>query len=133
VRGLRPLQGVDTEFLLDVLLAREELGSTGIGEGIAIPHARNPIVLRTQEPMIALGFLATPVDFGALDGQPVHTVFTMIAPTIRVHLSLLSRLSMALRAPAWREVLAARAREGEIIATLRQLEAGWAAQPAATR
>lgn len=126
VRAMRLPEGLDTEFVLDVLLAREQLGSTGIGEGIAIPHARNPIVMHVQKPLIALAFLAAPVDFGALDGQPVHTVFTMITPTIRVHLSLLSRLSLALRAEPWRQVIAARADRNQILGTLREVEAGWA-------
>lgn len=132
VRSMRLPEGLDTEFILDVLLAREELGSTGIGDGIAIPHARNPIVMRVQKPLIALAFLAAPVDFGALDGQPVHTVFTMITPTVRVHLSLLSRLSLALRAEPWRQAIAARADRDQILGTLRHVEAGWA-QPSADK
>ncbi|NLF19332.1 MAG: PTS transporter subunit EIIA [Lentisphaerae bacterium] len=114
---------LDRDFILDVLLAREELGSTGIGDGLAIPHARNPIVMRVERPLIALAFLATPVDFGAMDGLPVHTVFVMITPTVRVHLSLLSRLSLALRHPTWRAVLAARSGADEILSTLRRVEA----------
>ena len=62
---------VDHEFLYQVLLAREALGSTGIGDGIAIPHVRNPIVLHLSRPTVTLCFLERPVDFGALDGQPV--------------------------------------------------------------
>ena len=62
---------VDREFLYQVLLAREALGSTGIGDGIAIPHVRNPIVLHLSRPTVTLCFLEQPVDFGALDGQPV--------------------------------------------------------------
>ena len=87
---------VDREFLCRVLVAREALGSTGIGEGIAIPHVRNPIVLHLSRPMVTLCFLEHPVDFGALDGQPVTTLFTLISPTVRAHLYLLSRLGFAL-------------------------------------
>ena len=65
-------EDVDPEFLYQVLLAREALGSTGIGDGIAIPHVRNPIVLHLSRPTVTLCFLEQPVDFGALDGQPVH-------------------------------------------------------------
>lgn len=67
---------VDRKFLLSVILARESLGSTGFGGGIAIPHVRNPIVLHIQKPMITLCFLETPVEFGAIDrkagAHPVH-------------------------------------------------------------
>jgi nitrogen PTS system EIIA component len=89
--------GVDRAFLLKVLLARESLGSTGIGNGIAIPHVRNPIVLQILRPTVTLCFMEHPIEFGALDGKPVHTLFTIISPTVRAHLNLLSRLAFALR------------------------------------
>jgi nitrogen PTS system EIIA component len=88
---------VDRKFLLSVILARESLGSTGFGGGIAIPHVRNPIVLHIPRPTITLCFLETPVEFGAIDGLPVHTLFTMVSPTVRAHLHLLSRLTYGLR------------------------------------
>ena len=71
VEVLRLPDKVDREFLLQVLLAREALESTAIGDGIAIPHVRNPIVLHVPQPIVTLCFLEAPVDFGALDGQPV--------------------------------------------------------------
>jgi PTS system nitrogen regulatory IIA component len=90
---------VDRGFLLEVILARESLGSTGFGGGIAIPHVRNPIVLHIPRPMIVLCFLDTPVEFDAIDGKPVHTLFTLISPTVRAHLHMLSRLTYGLRLP----------------------------------
>lgn len=103
---LMPLpEDVDREFLYQVLLAREAVGSTAIGEGVAIPHVRNPIVLHLQRPLIALCFLEQPISFGALDGKPVHALFTMVSPTIKAHLSLLSRLSFALRDQAFAEAI----------------------------
>ena len=74
VEVLRLPDKVDREFLLQVLLAREALESTAIGDGIAIPHVRNPIVLHVPQPVVTLCFLEAPVDFGALDGQPVQTL-----------------------------------------------------------
>ncbi|MEN6457809.1 MAG: PTS sugar transporter subunit IIA [Thermoguttaceae bacterium] len=97
---------VDRAFLLQVLLARESLGSTALGNGIAVPHVRNPIVMHISRPMITLCFLEQPIEFGALDGQPVHTLFTIVSPTIRAHLHLLARLGFALRQPAFAEVIA---------------------------
>lgn len=88
---------VDRGFLLNVLLAREEIASTGIGDGIAIPHVRNPIVLHVPQPTVSLCFLENPIDFKAIDGQPVYCLFTIVSPTVRAHLHLLSRLSFALR------------------------------------
>jgi len=91
--------------LYQVLLARENLGSTAIGDGIAIPHVRNPIVLHVQRPSITLCFLDNAIDFGALDGRPVHTLFTLISPTVRAHLRMLAIISFALREPGFKEVL----------------------------
>ena len=93
---------VDRKFLLSVILARESLGSTGFGGGIAIPHVRNPIVLHIPRPMITLCFLETPIEFGAIDGLPVHTLFTLVSPTVRAHLHLLSRLTYGLRMTQFR-------------------------------
>ena len=99
---LMPLpEMVDRHFLLQVLLARESLGSTAVGKGIALPHVRNPVVMHVARPMVTLCFLEKPVEFGALDGQPVHTLFTMLSPTVRAHLHMLACLSFALQQPAF--------------------------------
>jgi PTS system nitrogen regulatory IIA component len=96
---------VDPEFLLQVLLAREALGTTAVGDGIAIPHVRNPILVNLPTPAITLSFLEQPVDFGALDGKPVEIVFMLISPTVRIHLHLLSKLAYALRNDTFRSAL----------------------------
>lgn len=114
----------DRELLYSVLLAREALGSTGIGDGIAIPHPRNPIVLHVDRPLVTLCFLRRPVDFGAVDGQPVFALFSLISPTPKVHLHLLSRLAYALRDPQCKAAIARRAGAAEILAELRRIESG---------
>lgn len=113
---------VDRNFLYQVLLARETLGSTGIGEGIAIPHVRNPIVLHVSRPMVTLCFLERSVDFGALDGQAVSTLFTLISPTVRAHLHLLSRLGFALRDPGFKSAVIQQAPREEIFDALKRAE-----------
>jgi PTS system nitrogen regulatory IIA component len=105
VELMRLPEEVDLEFLLQVLMARETLASTGIGDGIAIPHVRNPIVLHVDKPIITLCFLEQPIDFGALDGQPVDCLFTLSSPTVRAHLHLLSRLAFALRDPEFKAAI----------------------------
>ena len=57
-------ESLDREFLAGALAAREAMGSTGIGHGIALPHVRNPIVLKIEAPIVSLALLATPIDFG---------------------------------------------------------------------
>jgi len=117
---------VDREFLYQVLLAREALGSTGLGEGIAIPHVRNPIVLHLSRPLVTLCFLERPVDFGAIDGQPVTTLFTLISPTVRAHLHLLSRLGYALRDPDFKNAILKQAARDEILEASRRVEVSMA-------
>jgi PTS system nitrogen regulatory IIA component len=113
---------VDRDFLLQVLMARESMASTGVGEGIAIPHVRNPIVLNLHQPAICLCFLERAVDFGSLDGQPVHTLFTLLSPTVRAHLFVLSRLAFLLRDPAFKAVIGRQAVREEILAAAREAE-----------
>ena len=89
-------EGTDRELLFRLFQAREAAASTGIGDGIAIPHVRNPIVLNVDQPIVSLCFLKQAVDFGALDGRPVQVLFSLICPTIRDHLQMLARLSYVL-------------------------------------
>ena len=83
--------------LVAKLEEREALASTGIGKGIAIPHPREPESLGLQTAAVAVGFLAAPIDFMAVDGQPVSLLFLLLSPGVRTHLQLLSRLSFCLR------------------------------------
>jgi PTS system nitrogen regulatory IIA component len=122
---------VDREFLLQVLLAREGLASTGIGEGIAIPHARNPIVMHVGRPLISLCFLEQPIEFGALDGQPVRALFTLISPTVRAHLHLLCRLSFALRDSEFKSLVLAQAGRDELAQSIRRISGDSATAPEA--
>jgi len=129
VEHLRLPEEVDRAFLLEMLLVREALESTGIGEGIAIPHARAPIVLHVDKPLVSLCFLEQPIDFGALDGQPVHALFTLISPTVRAHLHLLSRLSFALRNNEFKALVLAQAGRDELMQTLRRFSADLGKKP----
>jgi len=125
VRAVRLPDCVDRERLLELLVAREALSPTGIGDGIAIPHVRNPIILEVQRPTIGLCFLESPVDFHALDGRPVRCLFLLISPTIRAHLAILSRLAFALRDPGVREAVRRQGPPDEILAGMRRVESGF--------
>lgn len=115
---------LNRELLLHLFLAREASASTAIGDGIAMPHVRNPIVLHVPRPTLTLGFLARPVDFGALDGKPVHVLFSIISPTNRSHLQMISRLSFALHDSRFRETVVRQASREEILQEVRRVEAG---------
>jgi nitrogen PTS system EIIA component len=120
----------DRALVHRVLLAREALGSTGFGNGIAIPHPRNPIVLRVQKPEVAICYLDQPVDFEALDGKPVHTLVTLVSPSTRAHLHLLALIASALRDPVVAARLEERADADRIVPEVARVEAALAARRA---
>jgi len=113
---------LDPEFLLQTLLAREALGSTAIGNGIAIPHVRNPIVGQAGESAISLCFLRNPIDFDAVDGQPVTILFTLVTPNVKAHLHLLAKLAYLLHDQSFQELLHCPGSEAEIMTAIRTLE-----------
>jgi len=92
------LTGLDEREIFDTLLQRERLGSTGIGDGIAIPHGKPARIDR----LIGLfARLERPIDFEALDGQPVDIIFLLLAPESAGadHLKALARVARLLRQP----------------------------------
>jgi PTS system nitrogen regulatory IIA component len=116
-------EGIDRELILRLFLAREASASTAIGGGIAVPHVRNPVVLHVGRPLVTLCFLERPVDFGALDGQPVHVLFSLICPTVRSHLQMLSRMTYALHDAQFKAVVTRQGRREEILQEARRVEA----------
>ncbi len=122
VQHLRLPDEVDRTFLLRVLLAREAIATTAIGDGIAIPHVRNPVVLHVRKPSISLCFLEKPIDYHALDGKPVDTLFTIISPTTRAHLHLMAKLAFVLRDPGVRKALARQAARPALLREIARAE-----------
>ena len=123
-------EDTDPDLLFDLMQAREDAGSTGVGDGIAIPHVRTPIVLPVEHATVTLCFLEKPVEFQAIDGKPVDTVFTIVSPTIRAHHSILGRLSALLHDPEFRQVVVERAPAEKIVGAARRAESRFAAVPA---
>jgi PTS system nitrogen regulatory IIA component len=91
--------GVEERKIFDTLLERERLGTTGVGEGIAIPHGRLPDIERVHG---VFARLDDPIDFDSIDDQPVDLVFLLLAPEDAGadHLKALARVSRMLRDPA---------------------------------
>lgn len=113
---------VDRNLLLELMVSREQLSSTGIGAGIAIPHPRDPLVVHIAEPVVILAFPCQPVDFAAIDAVPVHTLFVVLSPNVRAHLQILSRLMFALHDESVRTLLQERAAASVILSRIRELE-----------
>ena len=122
VTHLRLADGIDRDKLLNLLIVRENLCSTGIGHGIALPHLRNPGILPISRATVTLFFLEKKIDYHALDGLPVDVLFTIMAPNLPAHLHLYSRLNYLLQRPALRCLLDPPGGRDEILATLRAEE-----------
>jgi PTS system nitrogen regulatory IIA component len=87
--------------LYERLVSREQLSSTGIGRGVAIPHPRSPLNQSEDLPFIATCYLDAPLDFKAVDHRPVFVLFILVGDSIDSHLRLLSRLAFCLRDDAF--------------------------------
>jgi len=98
------LYGLKAAAVADSLIERERKGSTGVGSGVAVPHARVEGLERVRGMFLRL---EAPIDFGAVDDQPVDLMFVLLAPTEAKteHLQALARISRALRKPELREQL----------------------------
>ncbi len=112
-RPLAASHKVDSQKLLETLVEREKLGSTGIGEGVAIPHGK---VAGLPALMASFGRTAAGVDFRAIDGKPTHLFFTLFAPenSAGAHLKALARISRIFKNPAFREAILRAPDAGEI-------------------
>lgn len=91
----REVPGLDTQAVYEALIAREKLGSTGFGNGIAIPHCR---LQGCESPVSALLHLDAPIDFDAIDGAPVDLLFVLLVPEAATdaHLELLRQIASML-------------------------------------
>jgi nitrogen PTS system EIIA component len=111
------------QTLLRALHERERLHSTGIGDGIALPHARNALVGLVDDPLLVFGRHAQGIPYDAIDGVPARLFFLLLAPTVTQHLGILARLSRILHDPSLRQGLLAVTSPQEVIALIREAEA----------
>jgi mannitol/fructose-specific phosphotransferase system IIA component (Ntr-type) len=110
------------ETLLQALKAREDMCSTCVDEGVAIPHSRNAIVGLVQEPVIAYGRHHQGIDYGALDGKPVRHFFLLCAPNVRQHLQLLARLARLIKDANFRDALCRADHPEQVIVLIHEAE-----------
>jgi nitrogen PTS system EIIA component len=97
-QAMGSILAVDHRIIFETLLTREKLGSTGLGQGIAIPHGRLPNITRVYG---LFAKLTTPIAYDSVDGEPVDLVFVLLSPNHAGadHLTALARISRLLRAP----------------------------------
>ena len=108
--------------LLHALQEREQLHSTGIGDGVALPHARNALIGLVDRPVMVFGRHSQGVPYSAIDGAPARLFFLLIAPTVTQHLAILARISRLLRDPKLRRDLLAADSPKKVIALIREVE-----------
>ena len=109
----------DVSKLVQILMKRESLGSTGIGQGVAIPHGKADCVDRL---VAAFGVSRTGVNFDSLDGEPVHLFFLLVAPedSAGPHLKALARISRLLKDKHFRDSLKAAREEKLLVKIIRE-------------
>lgn len=110
---------IDGARLVQVLLDREALGSTAIGEGIAIPHGKLPGVTNV---VAAFGRSPNGLDFDSLDGNPTRLFFLLVAPedSAGIHLKALARVSRLLKDKSFRDRLAAGGEREQLFAVIKE-------------
>jgi len=122
IKQLPFLEKIYLKEILDELLHREELASTGIGNGIAIPHSRERLQLGLNEIHIPIIFLRNQIEFNAIDGKPVSLLFIIFTSNTREHLTVLSRLSQALKNKKLLDILSNRNKDLDLIKQINTIE-----------
>ena len=111
------------QTLLRALHEREQLYSTGIGDGVALPHSRNALVGLVDRPIMVFGRHKQGIPYGAIDSVPARLFFLLIAPTVTQHLAILARLGRLLRSPKLRQNLLTADKPEKVQALIREGEA----------
>jgi len=125
INCLPPVPSLDVNALYREILEREELVSTGIGKGIALPHPRNPLMGEDGEPFVAVVFPAQPLDWDAPDGIKVHTVFLIVSSSTKQHLATLSKINFLCQQETFYSLIKARVPEETLIQAIQKAETSW--------
>ena len=112
---------INHDYLVKVLMERERLGSTGIGEGIGIPHGK---VKGLESLVLGFGLSKKGVDFDSMDGQPAHIFFLLLTPenSTGLHLKLLARISRILKNEPFKQRLLHATNRDEIYSIIEEEE-----------
>lgn len=113
---------LDAEVLSDLLMDRENLQPTALNNGIGVPHTRD-FLLNAHQDVVAVVFPKQPIDYGALDGKPVHTLFFLFASEDKRHLHLLAKIAHLCSQPAAIELLKAKPSKEALLAYVKDWEA----------
>ncbi len=111
--------------VIQSLIEREEMMTTGIGEGIAIPHPRNPIITDIEHESISICMLKNEVDFKSIDDKLVHTLLIILSANPRRHLEILSKISFLCRQSEFIKLLKNHSTEETILTYIEEKEQQW--------
>ena len=115
----------DKDKLLQAILEREDLMPTAMGNGIALPHPRNPLVEKEEDQFAAIAFPENHMDWGALDAIPVHTIILVVSASAKSHLFTLQRISFFCHDENFLSLIRLRAPAEDIISYIEKTEQGW--------
>ena len=118
-----PRLGLDQDVLSELLLDREKLMPTAINKGIAVPHTRD-FLLQGAFDMIVVVYPLQPIEYGALDGKPVHTLFFLFSSNDKRHLNLLAKLAHLANDPKALQFLQTKPEKKELLEYIKTWEAG---------
>ena len=115
-------EGVTSELVYTALCAREQVLSTAVGNGIALPHARASIIKSDENQKICVVYLKKPIDMQAPDEREVFVMFVLLTSNSQVHLKVLTELAGLFRKLRFRKALEAHAGEAELLSLIRELD-----------
>lgn len=121
VRKIAKNMNMDGDVLSDLLMDRENQQPTSLNHGIAVPHTRDFLI---QEPydVVTVVYPSRPIEYGALDGQPVHTLFFLFACEDKTHLHLLAKLAHCVFDERFREYIQTRPKKTDLLPFVKEFE-----------
>ena len=115
-------EGMTDEEIYNALCAREKVLSTAVGNGIALPHARSPIMKEAEDQQICVVYLKEPIDMKAPDERHVYVMFVLLTQNSQIHLQVLSGLAGLFRSLRFRKALESKVDEAELLSLIRELD-----------
>jgi PTS system nitrogen regulatory IIA component len=116
---------LDGGTLLNAVLEREDLQPTSVSHGIALPHPRNPVINAEDEQFIAIGLTKHPLNWQALDGEPVRTIILVVSSSARSHLHTLSKLNFFCTQQTFCDLLCKKAIKEDVERYVANAEKAW--------